>query len=160
MTGHVYRGHFDLWLINELQELHDSEITHEVVPHIKPISQWVNGNQYIQTSKVFGILPIPTMLIESAIMLPSDTNNPPKKYPYLACRQGTQFAVLTLHTNDEKALKSYKSKQSIHKHKFRFCKSASGLQRPRIQKEVSKGVLDQQSHTAGREGWPPGHQKF
>ncbi len=58
----------------------------------------------MQTTEVFGILPIPTTLIESADMLPSDATHPPKRYSYLARRQGTQFAVLTLHTDDEKAL--------------------------------------------------------
>jgi hypothetical protein len=102
MTGKRYREHFDLWVINELQELLNNNCTRQLVPLAQPMVGWVNGNLYTQTTEVFGILPIPSDVQTSAGMIPFDPENPPQSHSYLAKKQGTRFAVLTLHTDDEK----------------------------------------------------------
>lgn len=102
MTGKRYRDHFDLWLINELQQLLNHDLTRKLIPSSQPAAGWVNGNLYTQTTEVFGILPIPAIVQTSAGMNPFDPSNRPKLHSFLAEKQGTRYAVLTLHTEDEK----------------------------------------------------------
>lgn len=77
MTGKCYEGHFDFWLLNEHQQLLNSELTQELVPGSTPLAGWVNGNLYIQTTEVFGILPVPLNIQMSTGMIPHDPANVP-----------------------------------------------------------------------------------
>jgi hypothetical protein len=52
-----YKGHFDIWLINNLQET--IALTSDLVPDSRLIAGSVNGNLYKHTTEVFGILPVP-----------------------------------------------------------------------------------------------------
>ena len=102
MTGKCYRDYFDLLLINKLQQLINHELTQKFIPSGQPAAVWENGNLYVQTAEVFGILPIPAIIQTSAGMNPFDLSNKPKLPSFLAEKQGTRYAVLTLHTEDEK----------------------------------------------------------
>lgn len=104
MTGQFYTGHFDLWLINERQTLLNSDIIQKLVPGTQSLAGWVNGGLYVQTTETFGILPVPFNVQLSTGLLPSDSQTPAKKHSYLAKKQNTRFAVLTLHTDEEKKL--------------------------------------------------------
>ena len=106
MTGQRYRGHFDLWLINELHELQNHHLTRLTIPESTTATGWVNGDLYVQTTEVYGILPVPDNVLLSAGMLAYDRAHPslPQRHHYLAKKQNTRFAVLTLHTDEEKKL--------------------------------------------------------
>src|SRR5208282_1011789 len=56
-TGKHYRGHFSIWIMNELQELH--VFLQDVLVGSPKITGWINGNLYTPSKEVFGILPIP-----------------------------------------------------------------------------------------------------
>ena len=101
MTRKHYKSHFDLWLLNERQHLLNSDLTQELVPGATPLAGWVNGDLYVQTTEVFGILPVPSNVQTSAGMLPFDPTNIPPKHGYLARKQGTLYAVLTVHPAKE-----------------------------------------------------------
>ncbi|KAF9000804.1 hypothetical protein BDZ89DRAFT_1170255 [Hymenopellis radicata] len=111
-TGTSYRGHFDPWLINQRQLLLNSEEVRSLVPASKPVAGWVNGDLYEPTTEVFGILPIPSGVQTASDILPYDPSDPPKKYAYLARRQGTRFAVLNVTTEDEKRAFSSKMRSN------------------------------------------------
>jgi len=91
-------------LINERQSLLNSEKIHQLVPKSQPVARWVNGNLYVQTTEVFGILPIPDPVQAFSGILKYDKQIKPQQYAYLASKQATRFAVLGVHTSDEKAL--------------------------------------------------------
>ncbi len=68
------------------------------------MSNWVNGDLYSPTTEVLGILPVPPNIQTASDILSYDPDVPSKKYPYLARKQGTHFAVLTVNTDVEKKL--------------------------------------------------------
>jgi hypothetical protein len=68
------------------------------------VARWVNGNLYVQTTEVFGILPIPDPVQAFSGILKYDEQIKPQQYAYLASKQATRFAVLGVHTSDEKTL--------------------------------------------------------
>jgi hypothetical protein len=77
-------------------------LTKESVPNSRPIVGWVNGNMYVPTSEVFGILPIPPDIrFESGIPEYLQPSQPPQRFEFLASKQGTQKAVLPVHTPQE-----------------------------------------------------------
>jgi hypothetical protein len=82
----------------------NSDIIRKLVPTSSTLKGWVNGNLYVQTTETFGILPVPSNVQESTDILPFDPNLVLKRHGYLARKQGTRFAVLTLHTDEEKKL--------------------------------------------------------
>jgi hypothetical protein len=101
-TGQHYSGHFDIELINTCQELLNSDLVRRGVPNSLPISNWVNGNLYVQTAEVFGILPVPDDVRLAFGLLAFDNASQPQAHSYLAKRQGTRFAVTPVHTEVEK----------------------------------------------------------
>ncbi|KAF8876293.1 hypothetical protein CPB84DRAFT_1852998 [Gymnopilus junonius] len=103
-TGQHYRGHFDLWLINERQSLLNSEKIRQLIPKSQPVARWVNGNLYVQTTEVFGILPVPDPVQTLSGILKYDQELKPEQYSYLASKQDTRYAVLMVHTTEEKNL--------------------------------------------------------
>ncbi|KAF7776631.1 hypothetical protein Agabi119p4_5024 [Agaricus bisporus var. burnettii] len=87
-TGQHYRGHFSIWTMNRIQELlmtlKDS--------FSKPIQLdgWVNGNMYIQTKEVIGILPIPNEVRNlNGMSSYHSTLNQNQKYSFVARMQNT-----------------------------------------------------------------------
>lgn len=103
-TGQHYKGHFDIWLINERQSLLNSERIRQLIPKSQPVARWVNGDLYIQTTEVFGILPVPDPVQVASGILKYDSQLKPEQYAYLASKQDTRYAVLTVHTTEEKNL--------------------------------------------------------
>jgi hypothetical protein len=102
-TGKKYSGHFDIWLYNHLQEI--TEKTRDLVPDSQAIRGWVNGTMYAPTKEVFGILPVPENICTNAAMQPYISNSSEKiTHDYLASKQGTRYAVMNMHTTEEKQL--------------------------------------------------------
>ena len=100
-TGKKYSGHFDIWLYNQLQEV--TERTRDLVPDSQAIRGWVNGTMYMPTKEVFGILPVPNDIRGKTAMQPYIPENTEKnKHSYLASKQGTRYAVMNIHTIEEK----------------------------------------------------------
>lgn len=103
-TGRPYRGHFDITLINRLQEM--LILTENLIPDNHRITGWVNGNLYQSSSEVIGILPIPSDIRASSEMLAFDKALQPSQvqHYFLASRQGTHKAVMPVHTAEEHQL--------------------------------------------------------
>lgn len=102
-TGAVYSGHLDPWLTNRLQVL--TENTQHLVPDSTPLLGWVNGDLYTPAGETVGILPIPEPTRAAADL---QSFNPladnQMKQVFLARQQGTKYAVISVHTTDEKVL--------------------------------------------------------
>lgn len=56
-TGKCYTGHYNIWLMNELQEM--LVYVHDLVPETCLITGWVNRNLYVPSNEVSGVLPNP-----------------------------------------------------------------------------------------------------
>jgi len=68
---------------------------------------WINGNDYEQTQEVFGILPFDAALSQDLGMLRYDEQFVKDQHPrhqWLSKQQRVRFAVLPVHTNDERLL--------------------------------------------------------
>ncbi len=62
----------------------------------------MNGNLYVHTKEVFGILPIPTdVQIEGGMQPHQSSLDRPTRHAFLAARQGTRKAILPVHTSAE-----------------------------------------------------------
>jgi hypothetical protein len=69
------------------------------------ISGWVNGNLYVPTTEVLGILPIPEDIRRDCAMAPYDPLlHRSQKHYFLAEMQGTRKPILPIHTLAEKQL--------------------------------------------------------
>jgi len=67
----------------------NSEKIHQLVPKSQPVARWVNGNLYVQTTEVFGILPIPDPVQAFSGILKYEEQIKPQQYAYLASKQAT-----------------------------------------------------------------------
>lgn len=95
-TGRKYQGHFSIWITNNLQE--NLIFLEDMLENPAPISNWVNGNLYIQTSETIGILSIPDELqVESWMTCFDPKINSKQPHTYLAERQNTCKAILPVH---------------------------------------------------------------
>jgi len=66
---------------------------------------WVNGNHYIKTNEVLGILPIPSSIRHASGMGEYVTSiSGHQKHSFLAKMQKTRKPVLPVHTASEKSL--------------------------------------------------------
>lgn len=103
-TGRHYRGHFSIWITNQLQEhlITLQDMFNEPVQ----IGGWVNGNLYTPTSESFGILPIPDDIRLSSGMAPfvPSTCDSSQQHWFLASKQGTRKPILPVHTKEEHQL--------------------------------------------------------
>jgi hypothetical protein len=99
-TGKQYHGHFDIWLTNKLQQF--TLLNEDLFSESHLITNWVNGNYYVQTDEVFGILPIPSEVQQETGMQAFNPSLDSKQtHHFLASMQGTRKAVLPVHTLDE-----------------------------------------------------------
>jgi len=57
LTGQRYHGHFSPWITNAIQE--HLLTLQDILRKPTQVSSWMNGNFYIKTDEVIGILPIP-----------------------------------------------------------------------------------------------------
>lgn len=101
-TGKKYRGHYDPWIINRIQE----RLAYLDAILINPIEirGMVNTDLYVRTQERLGILPIPDgVRIASAIgeYNPQDPGARKQEQAYLARIQNTKKAVLPVHTPQE-----------------------------------------------------------
>ncbi|KAJ7760274.1 hypothetical protein DFH07DRAFT_771904 [Mycena maculata] len=102
-TGKRYRGHYSLWLTNEIQELLTT--LDDILISPKIMTGWVNGNLYQPTNEVSGVLPIPDDVRFPSAMAPFEPSLDPKQqHRHLASLQGTRKAVLPIHNDAEKKL--------------------------------------------------------
>ena len=79
--------------------------TSEVVVGSQPITGWINGNLYVPTKEVFGILPVPADVRADCGMQKFnrlfDSKQP---HHFLALMQGTRKPVLPIHSIPEQHL--------------------------------------------------------
>ena len=98
-------------MIDQLQIL--AEKMRDKVPCSFEIKGWLNGPMYAPTKEVSGILPIPEEIRFRSAMQPMMPEPPVKKgHWYLALRQHTKYAVMSIHTVAEKQLFS----KLMHEH--------------------------------------------
>ncbi len=101
--GMIYRGHFDVWLINNLQL--QLEATRHLIPESQTLTGWVNGDLYTPAGEKIGILPVPDSIRAAADIESYHAADDGKfKHAYLAQEQGTKYAVVSIHTTGEKVL--------------------------------------------------------
>jgi len=99
-TGLWYRGHYCIWTTNELQE--HLVALREIFIDPTEMSGWVNGNLYIPTSEVLGIIPIPAHVQQASGMAEfSPTLDRKQRHGFLAELQHTRKPVLPIHTPSE-----------------------------------------------------------
>ena len=106
-TGQRYIGHFDISLKNRLASLREKTLSalhrHPVVGY----GNWINGNDYEQTQEVFGILPFDAAVCQDLGMLQYNEQFVKDQHPrhqWLSKQQQVRFAVLPVHTHDERLL--------------------------------------------------------
>ncbi|TFY78505.1 hypothetical protein EWM64_g5507 [Hericium alpestre] len=101
-----YKHSFDIWTLNCISELQD-QTSHLFVNHAKqPLRGWVNGNHYEPSTKHFGILPLSPAVWHKLGMLEYNATHATEmgiRHADLASQQGTRFAVLPIHTSEERA---------------------------------------------------------
>ncbi|KAF6744000.1 hypothetical protein DFP72DRAFT_858146 [Ephemerocybe angulata] len=102
-TGRCYRGHFSLWIINELQDLSIS--LREVLTEPCKFPGHVNGTYYTPTSEHIGILLVPPATrTDDGMHKYSPSMDGRWKHHHLAMLQGVSKAVLPVHTDQERDL--------------------------------------------------------
>ncbi|KAG8968224.1 hypothetical protein FRC05_001605 [Tulasnella sp. 425] len=102
-TGQRYVGHFDIWLLNDLQTAMSR--VQDWVRDAPVVTGWVNGRLYTPTCERFGILPIPPNIQNEMGMVPFIPSCPKNQsYRYLAQQQNVRYATLPVHTAGEKKL--------------------------------------------------------
>src|SRR5882762_1217014 len=102
-TGKRWSGHCEIWEYNHLQQI--TYKTQDLVPDSQMIDGWQNGDMYEPTTEVFGILPIPEVIRSKSAMLPFIQDGVVDiKHIYLASKQETKFAVMNIHTAEERDL--------------------------------------------------------
>ncbi|KAG6835921.1 hypothetical protein H0H93_013330 [Arthromyces matolae] len=102
-TGKRYVGHYSIWITNKLQEM--LALVQHMLICPPQIHGWVNGNLYLQTNEVAGILPIPVAVQTQAAMgryIASAHGKQP--HYFLASMQGTRKPVLPVHNSQERKL--------------------------------------------------------
>jgi len=69
---------------------------------------WVNLDNYAQMNEPFGLLPFNDQTRQHGSMLPFNANflkqRPKTRHQFLSSLQGTQFAILPIHTGKEHSL--------------------------------------------------------
>ncbi|KAF5323995.1 hypothetical protein D9611_008386 [Ephemerocybe angulata] len=102
-TGKKYRGHYDLWISNRIQER--QAYLEGVLSGPLSIPSTSNGDLYIPTKERLGILTIPDNIrLEAGIAehAPDIAIHAPRRdFEYLARIQNTRKAVLPVHTTEE-----------------------------------------------------------
>lgn len=102
-TGKRYRGHYSIWVTNEIQEL--TLALDGVLINPPNFKGHINGNFYSPTKEVIGVLPVPSDLrARSSIREYTPSIDGKRKFDFLARLQGTAKAVLPIHTTQERAL--------------------------------------------------------
>jgi len=101
-TGTIYKGHFDIWLINHLQL--QLEATRHLIPESQTLTGWINGDLYTPAGERIGILQVPDLTRATADIESYHAEDAKYRHAYLAQQQGTKYAVISIHTSAEKVL--------------------------------------------------------
>ncbi|KAJ3819593.1 hypothetical protein F5880DRAFT_1616319 [Lentinula raphanica] len=99
-TGQPWGSHYSIWLTNELQELLLTIRHHNLIQDLPTgiiPKGWINGNFYLPTTEVIGILPIPDTIRRDSGMLDYRPDVDHKQtHWFVASLQGTRRAVLPI----------------------------------------------------------------
>ncbi|KAJ3824864.1 hypothetical protein F5880DRAFT_1479370 [Lentinula raphanica] len=99
-TGQPWGSHYSIWLTNELQELLLTIRHHNLIQDLPTgiiPKGWINGNFYLPTTEVIGILPIPDPIRRDSGMLDYRPDIDHKQtHWFVASLQGTRRAVLPI----------------------------------------------------------------
>lgn len=88
-------------VLNRLQT--SLEAVRHLVPNAPILRGWINGDLYIQGDERIGILPLPEVTRAAAGILRYNPSTDSKfKQAYLAEQQGTRYAVMAVHSVEEK----------------------------------------------------------
>jgi len=100
-----------VWTRNQISALIDVLSTHfSIIPAEFGLGGWLNGDKYLRSAELFGILPLPSPTQTHLGLLPFHSEFAKKKktkHTYLARQQGTRIAVLPIHTKAERWLFSF-----------------------------------------------------
>ena len=108
-TASRYVGHFNIPLKNRVASLREraTNVLHRL-DSTGDYGGWVNLDNYARTHEPFGLLPLNNRTRQHGSMLPFDANflkqHPKTRHQFLSGLQGTQFAVLPIHTGEERSL--------------------------------------------------------
>src|SRR3954447_19384043 len=94
--GMIYKGHFDVWIINCLQCL--LENAQHLIPDSQKLTGWINGDLYMPAGEKIWILPVPDTICAIADIESFQPEDGKFKHAYLAQEQDTKYAVITIHT--------------------------------------------------------------
>jgi len=108
-TGKRYTHHYDIWVVNLLQEYGTVCELRGVITggpaYTPPAEGWVNGNLYTRTTEEFGIVSVDESLRNQLSMLPFDQGTQMLKkthHRFLAMKQNTKLPVLPVHSDVER----------------------------------------------------------
>jgi len=101
-TGIIYKSHFGVWLLNRLQYL--LETTQHLILESHWLMGWINGDLHVPAGEKIGILPVPDSICATADIESYHSEDSQYRHAYLAREQGTKYAVIAVHTAEEKAL--------------------------------------------------------
>lgn len=98
----------DIWTLNEIARLTDRLEAADQFRGPPPIApSWVNGNAYVQAKETFGILPMGNQTRNALGMQPYSlqlAKDLKMRHSYLAACQNTAYAILPVHTHEERSL--------------------------------------------------------
>jgi len=106
-TASRYVGHFNVPLKNRVVSLREraANVLHQ---DSTDYGGWVNLNNYAQMNEPFGLLPLNDRTRQHGSMLPFDGDflkqHRKTRHQFLSNLQGTRFAVLPIHTGEERSL--------------------------------------------------------
>ena len=106
-----------MWTRNHLAQLRDQTADTFKPPNPgreRIIDLWVNGNDYVRATKIFGLLPVTETTRKQYNMqsyLREYALREKIKHHYLARQQQTRFAILPVHTSEERGLYCLLAKQ-------------------------------------------------
>jgi hypothetical protein len=100
-SGKMYQGHYNVEVLNRLQI--SLESARHLVPNAPILRGWINGDLYIQGGETVGILALPEKTRNMAgILAHNPSTDSEFKHAYLAAQQGTKYAVMAVHSVEEK----------------------------------------------------------
>jgi hypothetical protein len=94
----------DVWLTNQEQSLLNQ--TKHLLPDSAYLSGWINGNLYMPAGETVGILPIvdSTRMAADIQTFTGPIAGEKLRHTFLAKQQKTRYAVISVHTTEEKKL--------------------------------------------------------
>ena len=109
-TASRYVGHFNIPLKSRVASLREraANVLRQDSTDYYGGGGWVNLDNYAQTNEPFGLLPFNNQTRQHGSMLPFDASflkqHPKTRHRFLSSLQGTQFAILPIHTGEERSL--------------------------------------------------------